>query len=56
MLVLGVPVIVVRELVNVRVRLTTVDVHVGNGSCRVSHLFHYRPKRNLMLEIVLYIF
>ena len=32
MLVLGVPVIVVRELVNARVRLTTVDAHVGNGT------------------------
>ena len=36
-----VPDVVVRELVDIRLRLAiAVDVHVGHGTCRMSHLLH----------------
>jgi len=40
-----VPDVVVRERVDIRVRLTIdVDVHVSNGYCRMSHLYHRRSR------------
>ena len=51
-----VPDVVVRELVDIRVRLAiAVDVHVGHGTCRMSHLLHRQPKANARDRAVYYL-
>lgn len=56
MLVLGVPVVVVAEVVDVDVQPTVVvEVHVRHAKCGESHLCHCRPN-TFKQEVVLYIF